>query len=55
MVVDPDAALREREEPVLLDEWQETPGVLGAVNFNSARPLGFTSGVAWSTLGDTGK
>jgi hypothetical protein len=25
------------------------------VKFNSARPLGFTSGVAWSTLGDTGK
>ena len=31
------------------------PGVLGAVKVNSARPLGFTSGVAWSTLGDTGK
>ena len=30
-LADPDAALREREEPVLLDEWQETPGVLGAV------------------------
>lgn len=28
---DPDAALRDREEPVLLDEWQEVPGVLGAV------------------------
>ncbi len=28
---DPDAALRGREEPVLLDEWQEVPGVLGAV------------------------
>ena len=28
---DPDAALRERDEPVLLDEWQETPNVLGAV------------------------
>lgn len=27
----PDAALREREEPVLLDEWQMAPGVLGAV------------------------
>ena len=28
---DPDAALRDREEPVLLDEWQEVPDVLGAV------------------------
>lgn len=28
---DPDAALRGLEEPVLLDEWQETPEVLGAV------------------------
>ncbi|MEZ5215728.1 MAG: DUF4143 domain-containing protein [Ilumatobacteraceae bacterium] len=28
---DPDAALRERNEPVLLDEWQEVPEVLGAV------------------------
>jgi predicted AAA+ superfamily ATPase len=28
---DPDAALRELEEPVLLDEWQAVPGVLGAV------------------------
>jgi len=28
---DPDAALRERKEPVLLDEWQEVPEVLGAV------------------------
>jgi len=28
---DPDAALRGREEPILLDEWQEVPGVLGAV------------------------
>jgi len=28
---DPDAALRELEEPVLLDEWQMVPGVLGAV------------------------
>ncbi len=28
---DPDAALRNRPEPVLLDEWQECPGVLGAV------------------------
>ncbi len=28
---DPDAALRDRPEPILLDEWQEVPGVLGAV------------------------
>jgi predicted AAA+ superfamily ATPase len=28
---DPDVALREYEEPILLDEWQEEPGVLGAV------------------------
>ena len=28
---DPDAALRARTEPVLLDEWQEVPEVLGAV------------------------
>jgi len=28
---DPDAALRGLEEPVLLDEWQSAPGVLGAV------------------------
>ena len=28
---DPDAALRERAEPVLLDEWQDVPEVLGAV------------------------
>lgn len=28
---DPDAALRGLEEPVLLDEWQEAPQVLGAV------------------------
>ena len=28
---DPDAALRGLDEPVLLDEWQEAPGVLGAV------------------------
>lgn len=28
---DPDAALRNRPEPVLLDEWQACPGVLGAV------------------------
>jgi predicted AAA+ superfamily ATPase len=28
---DPDAALRTQPEPVLLDEWQSVPGVLGAV------------------------
>lgn len=28
---DPDAALRTLQEPVLLDEWQAVPGVLGAV------------------------
>lgn len=28
---DPDAALRDRREPVLLDEWQAVPEVLGAV------------------------
>lgn len=28
---DPDVALRGLAEPVLLDEWQEVPGVLGAV------------------------
>jgi predicted AAA+ superfamily ATPase len=28
---DPDAALREHAEPVLLDEWQQVPGVLGAI------------------------
>ena len=28
---DPDVALRSLAEPVLLDEWQEVPGVLGAV------------------------
>lgn len=28
---DPDAALRRMDEPVLLDEWQEAPEVLGAV------------------------
>jgi hypothetical protein len=30
-VADPDAALRERPKPLLLDEWQEVPEVLGAV------------------------
>lgn len=28
---DPDAALAQLEEPALLDEWQQVPGVLGAV------------------------
>src|SRR5256885_4001 len=28
---DPDAALRGLPEPVLLDEWQVVPGILGAV------------------------
>lgn len=38
---DPDAALRIRTEPVLLDEWQEVPEVLGAVKRavdNDGRP-----------------
>jgi uncharacterized protein len=30
-IADPDAAMRALAEPVLLDEWQEVPGVLGAV------------------------
>jgi predicted AAA+ superfamily ATPase len=30
-VADPDAALRDRAEPLLIDEWQEVPDVLGAV------------------------
>jgi uncharacterized protein len=30
-VADPDAALRAHAEPLLLDEWQAVPGVLGAV------------------------
>ena len=29
---DPDAALLGRPEPVLLDEWQEVPAVLGATS-----------------------
>ena len=38
---DPDAVLRGLEEPVLLDEWQTVPGVLGAVKRavdNDSRP-----------------
>lgn len=30
-ISDPDAALRELEEPVLFDEWQVVPGILGAI------------------------
>ena len=30
-IADPDAALRSRAEPLLIDEWQEVPEVLGAV------------------------
>lgn len=38
---DPDAALRDLKEPILLDEWQEVPEVLGAVKRqvdNDTRP-----------------
>ncbi|NOX28536.1 MAG: ATP-binding protein [Actinobacteria bacterium] len=38
---DPDAALRDLREPVLLDEWQAVPGILGAVKRtldNDTRP-----------------
>jgi predicted AAA+ superfamily ATPase len=41
---DPDAALRTLPEPVLLDEWQTVPGVLGAVRRavdDEARPARF--------------
>lgn len=41
---DPDAALRQYEEPILLDEWQEAPAVLGAVKRavdGDARPSRF--------------
>ncbi|MGQ0775585.1 MAG: AAA family ATPase [Pseudonocardiales bacterium] len=31
VAANPDAALRRAREPVLLDEWQEVPEVLGAV------------------------
>ena len=31
VAANPDAALRRASEPVLLDEWQEVPAVLGAV------------------------
>lgn len=41
VAADPDAALRERDEPLLIDEWQEVPSVLGAVKRavdNDSRP-----------------
>ena len=38
---DPDAALRIRAEPVLLDEWQEVPEVLGI-----ALPVGLSRAVS---------
>ncbi|MGL5829512.1 MAG: AAA family ATPase, partial [Angustibacter sp.] len=31
VAADPDAALRRSREPLLIDEWQEVPSVLGAV------------------------
>lgn len=31
MQANPDAALRDRAEPLLIDEWQAAPAVLGAV------------------------
>ncbi len=31
VAANPDAALRRAQEPVLLDEWQEVPEILGAV------------------------
>lgn len=31
VAADPDAALRGLHEPILVDEWQEAPGVLGAI------------------------
>lgn len=43
-LADPDAALRGLAEPVLLDEWQQVPGVLGAVRRaveNDPRPNRF--------------
>ena len=35
VAADPDAALRRTSEPVLIDEWQEVPQVLGAVKGRS--------------------
>jgi len=40
VAANPDAALRRASEPVLLDEWQEVPAVLGAVKrAYEVRPL----------------
>ena len=57
---DPDAALRGLREPVLLDEWQEVPTVLGAVKraltgAGAARPNRFilTGSVRADLLGET--
>jgi predicted AAA+ superfamily ATPase len=45
---DPDAALRGAPEPLLLDEWQEVPGVLGAVKRAvDADPRPGLAGSAW--------
>lgn len=50
---DPDAALRGLSEPVLLDEWQVVPGVLGAVKRAiDARPEPGRFIVAGSVRGD---
>src|SRR5450759_2896796 len=37
---DPDAALRRAARPVLIDEWQEVPAVLGAVKRAAAQRPG---------------
>lgn len=61
---DPDAALRRLTEPVLLDEWQEVPGVLAAVKRavdDDSRPNRFiltgsvSSEVAANTWPGTGR
>lgn len=61
---DPDAALRRLTEPVLLDEWQEVPGVLAAVKRavdENSRPHRFiltgsvSSEVAANTWPGTGR
>lgn len=50
---DPDAALRGLHEPVLLDEWQVTPGVLGAIKRSvDARPSPGRFLVTGSVRGD---
>jgi len=50
---DPDAALRDLPEPVLLDEWQIVPGVLGAVKRAvDARPTPGRFLVTGSVRGD---